>query len=143
MIVLYILGGVAGTALLSFVAGLVLSAPSLLMASELRRPRRFPNTFSETEIPSAEPASPSSWRWWQIVLSVLWAPFAALLVLFVGPAFLAMILVSTCQTYRFYRYLAYRTLRRFKFAFAFPRSFLVGFRIFIARMKQPPPAIAS
>jgi hypothetical protein len=130
-ILLYV-GSFAG---LSFIAALLLSLPHLFTRAALRRRRRLP--FPEPDAPDAERrpfCDPTGWR--LLLTRIVALPFGALLGIVVFPALFAIALVAKCASYRFYRHLAYRALRRHRSVFAFPLSFSVGLRVFIARARQ-------
>jgi hypothetical protein len=63
-------------------------------------------------------------------------PFGVLAMIVLIPIICAMMVAGTCASYRFQRYLAYRALRRHGYFFAFPLSYSVGLRVFIARIRQ-------
>jgi len=140
--ILLFVGAFAG---LTFVAALLLSLPSLFSRAALRRWRRVP--LPDPDAPEPEHPQFSDPTGWRLILTrIIALPFGALLSIVVFPALFAMALVATCASYRFYRHLAYRALRRHRSIFAFPLSFAVGLRVFVARVRQhhatPNPRIA-
>jgi hypothetical protein len=125
-------GLVAG---LSFVAALLLSLPSLFSRVTLCRRRRVPPPAPD-DLEREQPRfnDPTGWR--VILARVIALPFGVLLGVIVFPVIFAMALVGACASYRFYRHLAYRALRRHRRIFAFPLSFSLGLRVFISRTWQ-------
>jgi uncharacterized membrane protein YphA (DoxX/SURF4 family) len=129
--ILLSIGACAG---LSFIAALLLSLPSLFSQEALCRRRRVPLPDPNAPEPEQpELTDPCGWR--LIFTRIIALPFGVLLSLVVFPAVFAMVLVATCANYCFYRHLAYRALRRHRIVFAFPLSFSVGLRVFIARFR--------
>jgi hypothetical protein len=120
---------------LVFLAALLLSLPGLFSPTVLGRRRRLPPPGADrTDSSRKRLRDRKDWRFMlkQIVVS----PFALFLSLVVFPALAAITLVGTCATYRFYRHLAYRALRRQRHAFALPISFLIGFRLTFRRVRH-------
>ena len=130
---------IALVASLSFVAALLLSLPSLFSRDVLRRRRHLPSP--PTDVAESQPAQFRDPVGWRAHLSRIVAlPYGLLLIIVIFPAVFALAFVAICVSYRFYRHLAYRALRRHRHLLAFPLSFSVGFRMLIARMRQPYPA---
>jgi|GEM_PF-4112392 len=146
---------------LAFVAGGLLSLPGLFSPDALRRRRRIPMGTAEAagaaDLPSAagpptRPLVRAPFGWRRFFFGILWTvfimPCGVLLCTVVIPAFFAMILVATFASYRFYRHLASRALRRRKPRTAWLFSWALGLQILLQRMRRkhvlhrvPPPAI--
>ena len=121
--------------LFTFIATLVLCSPSFFRRDSLRRPYRIPQyDTSVTETPSALPSVPI---WRRVCWIIVGSPMVVLAVLVLFPAVFTMAFVATVHSYRYYRLLAYRALRRQHHSLAFPLSFSSGFMVFIHRLRRP------
>lgn len=131
----------------AFVAGGLLSLPGLFSPDALRRRRRIPMGTAEVagvaDFPSAvaPPARPlirAPFGWRSFFLGILWAvvvvPYSIFLCTVLIPAFIAMSLVATFASYRFYRHLASRALRRRQPRTAWLFSWALGVQILLQRM---------
>lgn len=152
--------GAGVLASLAFVAGGLLSLPGLFSPDALRRRRRIPMGTPEVTgaagLPSAvgpptRPLVHAPFGWRRFFLGILWAvvvvPYSVFLCIVLIPAFIAMSLVATFASYRFYRHLASRALRRRKPRTAWLFSWALGMQILLQRMRRKhvvhrvPPAI--
>ena len=124
----------------TFVAVLLLSLPAFFSRRALRyRRRALPSASPETQPSPREP-----WTLRRILLVVLVGPvILPFAVIFGVPIFLGMAFVALCVWFRSRRYLAYRALRRRQRWFALPRSYGVGFRVFVASAIRPRRAAPS
>jgi hypothetical protein len=121
--------------LLTFTATLLLCLPSFFSRDSLSRPRRIPQSDTlATETPSSAPSIPI---WRRVCEIILGSPMIVLAVLVVFPAVFTMAFVVSVHSYRYYRLLTYRALRRQHRLLAYPLSFSTGFMVFIHRLRHP------
>ena len=121
---------VVGVALLSFVAGFILSFPGVFSKDALRRPRRLPVPPVESSDITQEGDYKDILKtpFWKTLVAF---PFALMIGIIVFPALLAIAVSVTCAGYRYYRHLAYRILRRRARISAYPLSFAMGLRLYL------------
>ncbi len=128
-----ILGFVGIAWLITFVAVLLLSLPAFFSRDAFRVHRRFPDADQEQE-----EYRPDPWTVRRIVLIIVIAPFAiCFLVLFGLPIIFGLAFVATCRSYRYWRYVTYRALRRQHRALAFFSSYFAGFRALLRSLFPP------
>lgn len=121
--------------LFTFIATLLLCLPSFFRRDSLRRPYRIPQSDTlAAETPA--PVTPVP-IWCRVCGIIVGSPMLVLAILVVFPAVVTMAFVATVHSYRYYRLLAYRALRRQRRLLAFPLSFSTGFMVFVHRPRHP------